>query len=256
MIHTGPMLSFDTETTGLDVENDRVVQYGLVDIPGPNVRTILVNPGIEISKQAVETHGITNERAIAEGHNPAEVVESVIDAIYAAWSSDVPLVVFNAPYDLSLLDRESRRHLDRPFEIAGPVIDPLVLARAHVRIVGQKGAYQLGNLCTRFNIKHEAAHDAGGDALASARLLWKLCNQGIDVTISPLDTGMRTTRLSHDEVPRDQVLPLANVPLDWLMSAQARWHKYWADGLGRWLKSKGRTDDVNRLWPIIPWESR
>ena len=64
----------------------------------------LADPGVEIPEQASAVHGITTERARTEGRPAADVVAEIIAAIRAVFARGVPLVVYNAPYDLTLLD--------------------------------------------------------------------------------------------------------------------------------------------------------
>ena len=54
---------FDLEATGLNVIRDRIVQIAIIkyskkDKP-PEELTMLINPGIPISEEAMEVHGIT-----------------------------------------------------------------------------------------------------------------------------------------------------------------------------------------------------
>lgn len=59
-----PIVFFDLETTGLDVENDRIVQFAAVRLHldgSKSVMTHVVNPGIPISREASEVHGYTND---------------------------------------------------------------------------------------------------------------------------------------------------------------------------------------------------
>lgn len=59
-----PICFFDTETTGLDVKEDRIVELSItkVDVDGSKtVKTRRFNPEVEISKEATSIHGITNE---------------------------------------------------------------------------------------------------------------------------------------------------------------------------------------------------
>ena len=58
-----PVIFFDLETTGVSVANDRIVEIGLVKLfPGgkKEVKTRVLNPTIEIPKEASDVHGITN----------------------------------------------------------------------------------------------------------------------------------------------------------------------------------------------------
>ncbi|MCF6212666.1 MAG: 3'-5' exonuclease [Flavobacteriaceae bacterium] len=64
-----PMVFFDLETTGINISKDRIVEIAILKIfPNGNKesKTWLVNPVIEISKEASSIHGITNEQVLNE----------------------------------------------------------------------------------------------------------------------------------------------------------------------------------------------
>ena len=111
---------FDLETTGIDVETARIVtaHVGLIDMTGRSIveGAWLADPGVPIPEQASAVHGISTERAQAEGRPAGEVVAEIVLAIEAVFARGIPLVIYNAPYDLTLLDREAKRH-----GIASPV---------------------------------------------------------------------------------------------------------------------------------------
>jgi DNA polymerase-3 subunit epsilon len=59
-----PLIFFDLETTGINIVTDRIVEISYLKIfPGgeETSRTILVNPGIPIPKEASDIHGITDD---------------------------------------------------------------------------------------------------------------------------------------------------------------------------------------------------
>ena len=67
---TGEVLGLDFETTGIDRFNDVPVSYALVSVvEGVVVRSWsgLIDPGREIPLEATAVHGISTERARAEG---------------------------------------------------------------------------------------------------------------------------------------------------------------------------------------------
>lgn len=178
------MVAWDTESTGVDVENDRIVTAALVWIePGktPLSKHHLINPGVDIPEGATAIHGITTARAQAEGVEPGPVLDEVavglVDALNAGW----PLVGMNCVYDFTLLDRELRRHrlptlperLGRPI---APVVDALVLDRA-VRKVKGFGGRKLTQLCEVWGVRIDGAHDANFDALAAARVAWRIVSR-------------------------------------------------------------------------------
>ena len=64
-----PIVFFDLETTGINIAMDRIVEISILKIfPNGNKesKTWLVNPEIEIPKEASDIHGITNERVVTE----------------------------------------------------------------------------------------------------------------------------------------------------------------------------------------------
>ena len=64
-----PMVFFDLETTGIQIATDRIVEISILKVfPNGNKesKTWLVNPEIEIPKEASDIHGITNEKVVTE----------------------------------------------------------------------------------------------------------------------------------------------------------------------------------------------
>lgn len=245
----GPFLSLDLETTGIDPETARMVQVGLCEVgkvePGKSGRvtaTEYVNPGIPIPAEATEVHGITDHIVEQYGMGEVEALVSVRDGIREAQEAGTTLVVFNAPYDLTVIDRGLQRHGlggladdDLPM-----VVDPLVL----VNRMAWKRPHNLEHACEIWKVP-AGGHDAGQDALASARLLWRLA-QEMRVQIKPEDAW-----LDHG-VPAKGVLSLSDVPLDVLQRAQARWYRESAEGFITNQRDKGRDPGpVNTQWPII-----
>mgnify|MGYP002652042991 CR=1 FL=1 len=68
------LIGFDTETTGTNVERDRIVTVALVHSVGPGrenetVATWLIDPGVEIPEPAQRVHGISTEHAREHKHD-------------------------------------------------------------------------------------------------------------------------------------------------------------------------------------------
>lgn len=164
----GPLATLDTETTGTDVENDRIVT-GVLDIYDANGRTaslsMMLDPGIEIPEAATAVHGITTEQAQAEGMAPVTGLSRLMAGLSTVWATGIPVVVYNAAYDFTIIDRECRRHGLEPLAITGPVIDPLVIDKHLNRYV--KGSRRLDALCLRYGVELDNAHNAEADAAAA-----------------------------------------------------------------------------------------
>ena len=231
--YDGPLAAFDTETTGVDVERDRIVSAAVVvqDAPGtrPRVSRWLVNPGVPVPAAATAVHGLTEEHLRLNGRWPAPVMYEIAEALAEQATAGRPLVVMNAPFDLTLLDRELRRHrassLDRWFE-ASPllVLDPRVLDKHLDRY--RKGRRTLTDLCAHYGVTLEGAHDAAADALAALDLVRAVGRR----------FAARLERLSPAE----------------LHTLQAVWHAAQARGLQAWFARSGTEEAVDPAWPLRP----
>ncbi|WP_123306709.1 exonuclease domain-containing protein [Cellulomonas sp. PhB143] len=216
----GPLIGFDTETTGVDVHGDRIVTAALVRRdPGgrTTARSWLLDPGVAIPAEASAIHGITTEHARAHGRAPAQALEEIAGEIARALALGTPVVAFNASFDLSILDAELSRHglprlAERLGRDVGPVVDPLVLDRAVARF--RRGKRRLGDLCTVYGVVAGSAglHTADVDVVA---------------TLGVLDAIV------------DQHPHLARFELAELHHYQAAAHEEWAVGFNAWRAEQG-----------------
>lgn len=168
---------FDLETTGIDTETARIVTAFIADVIDDGTggvavdgeMDLLVNPGIEIPARATEVHGITTEHAAAHGIDPEQAAVLLAASIAEAASQGIPVVVFNAPYDFTLLDRELRRNGHAPLNMDGVgVIDPLVIDK-HVDKF-RRGKRTLEVMTGHYGIRLDDAHTARADAVATGQL--------------------------------------------------------------------------------------
>lgn len=216
----GPLLGFDTETTGVDVDHDRIVTAALVrrDAAGTDVRTWLIDPGVEIPEAASAIHGITTAHAREHGAEPRDALDEIADQIADAVRDGTPIVAYNASYDLCLLEAELRRHRlptveDRMGGALCPVIDPLVLDRAEDRY--RSGKRKLVDLCGVYQVVDTGSlHTADVDVVATLDVLERIVG-----------------RFPH----------LGDLDLVSLHDYQATAHQAWAEGFNRWRVERGHT---------------
>lgn len=231
--YEGPLAAFDTETTGVDVEADRIVSASVVvqDGPGtrPRISRWLVNPGVPVPASATAVHGLTDDHLQRNGRWPSPVMEEIARALAEQAVAGRPLVIMNAPFDLTMLDRELRRHrassLDRWFESTPLlVLDPRVLDKHLDRY--RKGRRTLTDLCAHYGVTLDGAHDAAADALASLEVVRAVGRR----------FTARLERLSPAE----------------LHTLQAVWHAAQARGLQAWFAKSGSEEAVDPAWPLRP----
>ncbi|MBI9114098.1 exonuclease domain-containing protein [Sanguibacter suaedae] len=214
----GPLLGFDTETTGVDVRNDRIVTAALVrrDAGGTQVRSWLIDPGVDIPEEAAAIHGITTEHARTHGESPGTALDAIADQLAQALNDGVPVVAFNATFDLCILDAELARHglssmADRLGRDVSPVIDPLVLDRAVDRY--RRGKRKLVDLCGVYGVADtDNLHTADVDVVA---------------TLDVLDAMARR----HPD--------LAELELTALHAYQVAEHRRWAESFNSWRERQG-----------------
>jgi len=147
---------FDTETTGLDFREDRVIELGAVELLNrfPTGRTfhVLINPqGRAVHHEALAIHGI-GEAQLAGKPTFKEIIEEFLEFI-----GDAKLIAHNANFDLTFLNAEFDR-LGKSALNPERIIDTLVLARRKHPM----GPNSLDALCRRYGIdnSHRTKHGA------------------------------------------------------------------------------------------------
>lgn len=230
--HTERLAAFDIETTGVDTELDRIVTAAVSLVGGGQPsehRSWLVNPGIEIPAGATAVHGITTERARADGRMASEAVDEITAVLAAQLRAGVPIIAFNARFDLTILDREAQRYgLQRLVELVGGadsmlVVDPHVLDKQVDRF--RRGKRTLSAVCEHYRVRLDQAHEANSDALAAARVAYRL--------------GAEFAQLGDSDLKA-------------LHREQVAWAAEQAASLEDYFRKQGRNEPIERVWPVIP----
>ncbi|MDO8211966.1 exonuclease domain-containing protein [Conexibacter sp. CPCC 206217] len=225
------LAAFDVETTGVDPTSDRIVTAA-VSLVGGGRRSEsyswIVDPGVEIPAGATAVHGITTEQARAEGVETAEAVHEITALLADQLLHGVPVIAFNARFDLTCLDREARRHgivplIDRVGADRMLVIDPFVIDKQYDRF--RRGKRTLGAVCEHYRVRLDDAHNANADALAAARVAWRLAQS---------------------------IAELRETELTLLHAQQIGWAAEQAASLEAYFREQGRFEQIERDWPVVP----
>lgn len=147
---------FDTETTGLERLEDRVIEIGGVEMVDRFLtgRTfhVFINPqGRQVHPDALAVHGISNEKLVGE-----PVFADIVDQ-FMEFFDGAKLVAHNASFDMGFINAELDR-LGLPPIGNDRVIDTLALARRKHPM----GPNTLDALCRRYGIdnSHRTLHGA------------------------------------------------------------------------------------------------
>lgn len=147
---------FDTETTGLDSREDRIIEIGGVELRDhfPTGRTIhlFINPdGRKVHPDALAIHGISDE-SLMDKPNFAALADEI-----AEFFGDALWIAHNATFDMGFINAELAR-LGRPPIPNTKVVDTLQIARRKHPM----GPNSLDALCRRYGIdnSHRLKHGA------------------------------------------------------------------------------------------------
>ncbi|MGI9208231.1 MAG: 3'-5' exonuclease [Rhodococcus sp. (in: high G+C Gram-positive bacteria)] len=215
-----PICAFDLETTDRDPRTARIVAACVATFDGDKIesRSWLLDPGIAIPPETTAIHGISTERARAEGMDYLAGYREIRQAVCDAWERGHIVVAFNASYDLTILDAEGRR-LGLPELDIGTVVDPYVIDREMDRT--RSGRRTLQAVCEVYGVQLASPHEAEADALAAGHL----------------------TRALIARYPQ-----LADLDI---MADQAAWHAERQRSFAEYLRGLGRdVTDIDDNWPV------
>lgn len=154
---------FDTETTGLDSREDRIIEIGGVELVNrfPTGRSFhaYINPqGRKVHPDALAVHGIRDED-LADKPDFSAIAEDFLDFIDGA-----KLVAHNAGFDLGFVNAEFSRLGHPPVE-PHRIVDTLAIARRKHPM----GPNSLDALCRRYAVDNSRREKHG--ALLDSELL-------------------------------------------------------------------------------------
>jgi DNA polymerase-3 subunit epsilon len=167
-----PIALIDTETTGRDPNNDRIVEIGIVlgvrgEVTGRFSK--LINPGRPIPAESSAVHGIKDADVAG-----APTFSEIAGELLAFLGSAIP-AAYNATFDRGFVLAELERAQVRP-DAPPPAmrrevdwIDPLAFAR---ELYKQEESRALGDMAARLGIELTRAHRATDDAEAALRILF------------------------------------------------------------------------------------
>lgn len=201
-----PLSVLDVETTGLDPEDHRVTEVGIIRFEqGEVVEEYgqLVNPQRPIPEESTSVTGISDDD-VADAPTFDEIAGEVHRRLL-----DVGIVAYNLSFDRKFLEMElSRCGYDWPEE--APTLDPLIFARQFFKDQHRKN---LGTVCDLLGIPLEEAHRATNDARVTGRVLYEFA----------------------DRLPEE---------LDELLMLQAQWEQLQAQQMADWKRADDTDADT------------
>jgi DNA polymerase-3 subunit epsilon len=163
---------FDTETTGLDMEQDSIISIGAVVVEANRLvfsqsLEEIIRQGSSGGQESVPIHQMLNSDLKA-GSAEAEVLLR-----WLSFAGNAVLVGHHVDFDIGMLNKAMQRYWG--VSLQNQKLDTGALARrleqSVVNTLHDSKPQSLDTLCERFRINVSFRHNAAGDALATATVL-------------------------------------------------------------------------------------
>lgn len=163
---------FDTETTGLDTKNDRILSIGCVAIEGLKIK---VSDQLELylkqekfNANTVKIHGLLKEGKLVK------VEESKAIELFLNYIKNAVIVAHHAAFDVTMINAALVR-------LGLPKLKNRVLDTGHIfqktKLDTSKMHFGLDEIANRFKIPLHDRHTASGDAYITALIFLKLVSK-------------------------------------------------------------------------------
>ncbi len=160
---------FDTETTGLDTKNDRILSIGCVAVFNLKIN---VADQLEVyitqdhfNTETVKIHGLLKGGSIEKKDEETAIIQ------FLDYVKNAVLVAHHAGFDVAMINNSLKR-------LGFPKLKNKVLDTGHLfqktRLDTSKPHFGLDDLSKRFHIPLHDRHTASGDAYITALLFLKL----------------------------------------------------------------------------------
>ena len=208
----GEFIVFDTETTGLSANTDRITEIGAVKICGGEIIgefQTFVNPETSISLEITKLTGITDEM-VADAPKEGEALRAFIDF---CGSESAVLVAHNDAFDMAFLAAAaSRNNITYSFSS----VDTVSISRA---IFTDSSNHKLGSIAKYLKLPEFNAHRAIDDAKILAQIfmimLERLSERGAEniaqINTACADTDPKKMRPYHQIIMAQNQAGLKNL---------------------------------------------
>lgn len=196
---------YDTETTGISTERDRIVEIAAYDPVRGLTFEKLINPGMPIPAGASAIHGISNEMVASS----PDFKQIGMEFIEFCGEGVILIAHNNDSFDMPLLKNEATRHgIELP---KWKFLDSLKWAR---RYRPDLPRHTLQFLREMYGIVANNAHRALDDVVVLHQLFESLTD---DLSIEEVFNLLNRPReLQHMPFGKHQGVPLKNLPKDYL----------------------------------------
>jgi len=166
----------DTETTGLDTKEDKILSIGAVAVK--NQQIIIADRFEYYLKQVYTGNGESIKiHGILPKHNLNGLAAKEVLLLLLAYLQNSIIVGHHIGFDLAVLNRAFQEYLGG--QLRNQILDTNQLAKRvnspfYKTAIGQEQNFSLDALCKQYGVPIYDRHTASGDALITALLFLKL----------------------------------------------------------------------------------
>ena len=185
---------FDTETTGLNPKEDRILSIGAVTLIG---NKIAIDNSFEryiiqetYNSETVKIHGLLKEGKLSKISEEKAAIQ------FLDYIKNAVLVAHHAAFDIAMIN-EVLKQLELP-KLKNKVLDTGLLYKKTIEVQKQNKHHSLDELCAIFKIAKHDRHTASGDAYITALIFLKIVSslrQTQDLTLKSLFINSNRTGL-------------------------------------------------------------
>ncbi len=169
-------IAFDTETTGFDYDNDRILSIGAVAIKNNSINVVdqleLYLEQKVFNEATVAIHGIRKNIPYDK------VSEREALQLFIAYIGNATLIAHHAAFDRKMINKALERH--GLGKLQNKILDTVILyknSRHELYSNDSRESYTLDALCTALKISKSDRHTASGDAFITAMVFLKILSR-------------------------------------------------------------------------------
>lgn len=161
---------FDTETTGLNIKEDRILSIGAISVIG-NTMNVADNLELYLKQETfnlktVEIHGILKEGRVLKIEEKTALIQ------FLDYIEDAILVAHHVSFDIGMINQGLKR-IGLP-KLKNKILDTGLLFKKTDLCRYKSKPYSLDELCDIFTIKKHDRHTAAGDAFITGIVFLKI----------------------------------------------------------------------------------
>ncbi len=214
LIERDTFVCFDLETTGLEPENDKIIEVACVRFNFDQILETyetLIDPGCPISQESMEIHHITDAMVLGKPR-----IEEILSQLLKFIGNEI-VVGHGIALDLAFLSAAAKRHSVPCRLPEQKSIDTLRLARLY----GESPHNSLERLRQHFNIAAEGAHRAMNDVVVNIDV-FKFLSKQFKTTEQLFERLKRPIMLKTMPLGKHKGRPFSEIPIEYLQWASRK----------------------------------